>query len=867
MRDAGDPPEQTGWNRIKAVAPVVLTAALFALGLYALDRLLAPVNLADVIAQVRATPSSTLLIALLTTFGGYAALVGYDWSGLRHIGKRLPLRVVFLGGFLGYAFGNTIGLSAVSGGAVRYRIYAALGLDGYDVAAISTFAAMAYGVGSTVIGLGALTLHPEALLGVLPLDAAVVRWGSGAILAALLGLLAYISARRSAVRVGRFTIGAPSPGIMAGQMLFTAFDVGFAAMTLFVLLPPGSIGYPTLLAVFAAATMIGILSHVPGGVGVFESVVIAALPSTVPLEQAAAALLLYRLIYFLVPFGIALVVLSLNEVRMAGRWLGRASPAAAAVQPVFRAVSSVVPLAMTAMVFGSGLWMLIAALVPNVTQSTEEMEKLLPLAFFEGGALLSSAIGSVLIIVAHGLMRRSEGAYLLALGALVAGAVAALVHGLDVDRAGLLLVAALVLLPCRREFYRTARLTRRVLTPDWLILIGGVLIAGAFVVFYAHKGTPYANELWWQFAINEQVPRAMRAGLVASLALVLGLLVFAMRPPKVKPVAPDQDAFVRLQRIIDAQTDPMANLVFSGDKALLMGAGDRAFIMYGVQGRSWVALGEPIGARDEVERLAWGFADAAMTAGARPVFYEVSDARLPLWIDMGLALHKLGEEAVVDLQTFDLSGSRRARLRTTHNRALRDGLDFALFDPPHAATLLDELKIVSDAWLADKRAREKRFSVGQFSPAYLRRFPLALVRHNGRIVGFANVLTTARRETASIDLMRHLPDAPSGVMEFLFVDLMLALKAQGYRSFSLGMAPLSGLEARRGAKLWPRFGALLFRHGGHFYNFEGLRAFKEKFDPDWRPRYLACPTSLPPLAPLADVAILISGGLRASDRR
>ncbi|WP_169052399.1 YbhN family protein [Tabrizicola sp. YIM 78059] len=141
------------WPRIKAAFPYIVAAGLFAVGLWALYRLLAPVNLAEVAAQVHATPWTTLALALAATFCGYLSLAGYDWSALRYIGKPLPVPVVLTGGLMAYAFGNTIGLTAVSGGAVRWRVYSGLGLDGYDVAAVSTFAAVSFGVAATVVGL------------------------------------------------------------------------------------------------------------------------------------------------------------------------------------------------------------------------------------------------------------------------------------------------------------------------------------------------------------------------------------------------------------------------------------------------------------------------------------------------------------------------------------------------------------------------------------------------------------------------------------------------------------------------------------------------------------------------------------------
>ena len=231
-------------------------------------------------------------------------------------------------------------------------------------------------------------------------------------------------------------------------------------------------------------------------------------------------------------------------------------------------------------------------------------------------------------------------------------------------------------------------------------------------------------------------------------------------------------------------------------------------------------------------------------------------------LDLGLALHKMGEEAVVDLTGFALDGPARKKLRAAHARALRDGLSLELSQPPHAESLIADLRGISDDWLAVKKTREKGFSVGRFDPAWLGRWPLALVRQGDRIVAFANVLAAGTGTAATVDLMRHAGTAPPGTMEFLFTALMLHLKAQGCATFSLGMAPLSGLSPERSRRLWDRFGALIYRHGGHFYNFEGLRAFKDKFDPDWRPRYLAAPSALPPLLPLADAARLIGGGTK-----
>ena len=235
---------------------------------------------------------------------------------------------------------------------------------------------------------------------------------------------------------------------------------------------------------------------------------------------------------------------------------------------------------------------------------------------------------------------------------------------------------------------------------------------------------------------------------------------------------------------------------------------------------------------------------------------------MPLYIDLGLTLLKLGEEARIRLDTFSIKGDPGKKYRHAINRVEKAGGSFALVPVENVPSILPELRTVSEAWLAEKRTREKGFSLGFFHPAYLQQFPLAIVRREGKIVAFANLWVGAEKEELSLDLMRYTPDAPPGIMEYLFLQLILWGQGEGYRWFNLGMSPLSGLQDRTLAPLWNRLGALLFRHSEHFYNFQGIRQYKEKFSPEWTPKYLASPGGLALPRILANVATLISGSLK-----
>jgi phosphatidylglycerol lysyltransferase len=174
--------------------------------------------------------------------------------------------------------------------------------------------------------------------------------------------------------------------------------------------------------------------------------------------------------------------------------------------------------------------------------------------------------------------------------------------------------------------------------------------------------------------------------------------------------------------------------------------------------------------------------------------------------------------------------------------------------------ILADLRTVSDDWLEHKAGGEKGFSLGFFRSDYVERFPVAVVEQGGRIVAFANLWPGPGTIELSVDLMRYRHDAPNGVMEGLMVCVMQWGKEQGYRSFSLGIAPLSGFERSPAAPLWTRLGSFLYAHGETFYNFKGLRAYKDKFNPVWESRYLAYSGGLTLPRTLADVAALIAGG-------
>jgi phosphatidylglycerol lysyltransferase len=345
-----------------------------------------------------------------------------------------------------------------------------------------------------------------------------------------------------------------------------------------------------------------------------------------------------------------------------------------------------------------------------------------------------------------------------------------------------------------------------------------------------------------------------------ALVFALAKLLSSARP---EPKAPTADDLQKARAIAEDSPTTLGYLALLGDKELLFSDNGNAFIMYGIAGRSWVALGDPVGPVAEAPELVWRFREMSDRHDGWTVFYQVAESSLKLYVDLGLSLIKLGENAYVPLADFNLDGHSRKTFRHLCNKFDKDGVRFELVGQQGVAALLGQFRQVSDAWLTEKRTREKSFSIGHFNPDYLARFPAAVIRGpDGQILAFANVLLGGGKEEMSVDLMRYTPAAPGGVMDFLFVQLMLWGRTEGYRWFDLGMAPLSGLDNRQFVPTWNRLGTFLFRQGDHFYNFQGLRRYKEKFDPQWRAKYLACPGGLVLPRILAHIASLSSGGIK-----
>jgi phosphatidylglycerol lysyltransferase len=840
------------------LAPVVSVVA-FALVAVVLHRVLAAHPLAEIVADLRSIPRSALAAAALATVASYLLLTRYDALALRYLGRDVAAPRIALTSFVAYAFGHNLSLASFTGAAIRFRLYSAQGLTAIDVATVVGFCSVTTALGlSVVAGVALLVSAPGATA--LHLGHPWSQLFGGLLLGWVALYLGWAATARRPFDFGAWQLRPPGVALATSQLLLATLELAVAAAVLWRLLPAESApGFATFAGVFAMAVVGGLVSQVPGGLGVFETLLLLALPG-VPPTQLLGALLAWRGLYYLAPLVVAaLLLLSDEALRQRGRLARARQVAGRWVGPLLVPVA---PQLVGTLVFVAGAVLLVSGATPAVDARLRALREVMPLPLLELSHLAGSVIGVGLLVLARGLFRRLAAAYHLTFWLLLAGIVASLVKGLDFEEAGFLALVLGTLRGARPGFYRPSSLASQRFTPAWIASIAIIVGLSTWVGLLAYRHVPYSGELWWTFAVHGDAPRMLRASfavLVASAAFVAAQL---LRPARPEPHRPEALDLPKVRAAIAFADTSLANAALAGDKRLLWHPAGDAFVMYQVAGASWIALGDPVGPAARHEELAWSFRELVDRRGGRTVFYQVDARRLPLYLDLGLSLVKLGEEARVPLADFGLEGGARAALRQSHRRAERDGARFELVARADVPALLPRLREISDAWLEEKSTAEKSFSLGAFAERYVAEFPVGVVRCDGAVVAFATLWPSGTPEELSVDLMRFAPDAPRGAMDYLFIELMRWGRGAGYRWFNLGMAPLSGLENRALAPTWHRLGSFLYRHGEAFYNFEGLRRFKDKFDPVWEPRYLASPGGLRLPSVLFDVSTLISGGVR-----
>src|SRR5580704_4035285 len=387
----------------------------------------------------------------------------------------------------------------------------------------------------------------------------------------------------------KFVIPVPKPRVAFAQIGISCVDMLCATSVLYVLLPrEAALGFFAFAGVYLLALAAGAISNVPGGIGVFEFVLLLLMPS-VPEDRLLGALIAYRAIYYFTPFAIALVLLGAHEV-----WIHRA-PVVRFARVARAFLTAVTPQAIAIAVFLAGAVLLFSGATPALGNRLALLRDFVPLSVLELSHLLGSVVGVGLLIIAHGLYRRLHTAWWITIWLLCAGILVSLLKGFDFEEATILAIVVIMLASARSRFRRRASLIEQHFSGAWVAAFFLVLAMAAWLVLFAYRHLPYDNELWWQFAFQASAPRSLRASLLAVMIGAAYGLWRVLRPAPPRFSAPKAKDLERVASLIENGEDTTANLALLGDKNLLFNKDRTACIMFQTSGNSWVAMGDPIG--------------------------------------------------------------------------------------------------------------------------------------------------------------------------------------------------------------------------------------------------------------------------------
>lgn len=787
----------------------------------------------DVRAALHSLDPFWLLIAALATLLNIGVMGLYDVIVFEHTRSRWLERWRY--GAVSFAWSNFLTLGPLAGPAIRFWLYRPAvdkpsDLEGGVVSIATAFTA---GLGGWTV---AAWLLPHA-------DNPI--WIGILVTVAFVTTLAAVHIARAVFnRIER--LATPTGGAISALHLAL---VGWLDWLL------GAFAFATCLRatgvetsviesvrVFFFGQAIGLASLVPGGFGGADAFWIARLPLAT--SVATAALLAYRLIYYVIPWVMASLLLLSWATHRATKRLELARRLLAGF------------------VGAAGLLILLSAASFSIRSRFALLNEYVPLPVVEVSHLAAAATGILLLVLARGMSRGYRAALNSTVVLLLMGVVFSVLKGLDWEEAVVLALVALLAASQRPLFTRRGR-------GDWVesrdvgVAFLALLVFIIFGTIAYRVRTPTVSDIgtfrsvqWAEVERN----RFLRSATTLILVMSAGAAYVLMRVPVRFRRLGDKELARALEMHAELGGDTNAMLVASGDKDLFVDR-DRGFCLYRTIGPYLVVFSDPV-VRAPADRGAFlnALFDHAGNLDRRPVFYQISLNWIPPLHDRGYAFFKLGEEAQVSLERFTLEGHAGKEYRQFLRRAERDGVRFRVLPPYEVERVLPELSAISATWLENKRVRERQFSIGFFDPDYLGRFPCAVVEDkSGRIIAFANMLLGPKNEELSIDLMRHLDDAPR-VMDFMFTSLFLYGKERGYQRFNMGMAPLSSVGEIRGAHTRERLANLFSQHGETWYNFQGLRLYKEKFGPEWVPRYMAYQNAWEWPVAIAHVSALIAGG-------
>jgi phosphatidylglycerol lysyltransferase len=591
-------------------------------------------SVADIRAALDAIPNATLLKAAGWTLLAYAVLTAYDRLGSVYAGHPVSYARTSLASFCAYTLAHNLGFAAVSGAAVRYRFYAAWGLPPLAIAKVVAFTSLTFGLGGFALGGLVLVVEPEVIPGLGEHVPHFIMRALGFACWAI--VIAYVTMSRVRSHVVLFGHRVDLPGfrMAVAQTVLASVDVAVTAMIFYVLLPPAEgLTFLRFLGIYIASYLAGIAASLPGGIGVFDTAIIIGLQPWLTAPEVIGSLLVFRLYYYVVPLFIAGALFAGFEVAQRRQALAKlAAEQRVADALEVPAIASLVGLAGTVLIFLGAL--------PSKGN---------PVAAWAGyeAAIAShfaaSVVGSLLLVIGYGLIRRLTIAWGLGILLLLNGVLICLLRQEPWWLSGLFVLVAVLLSAMRSAFYRDARLFREPLAGNTLLALTVVGFCAILLASISYGGR-VGDESWVEVVASPLAPDSLRFTVGVAAVMLLVATVRLLRPVKHRAADWTEETRARLRALGGMAPEHADGAVF--------GEAGRAGFAFVRRDGVWLALGDPVGEeRDRISAI-WRFRDICDRARVDPAFWRVAPDLLRVYGDIGLTAFPLAAPPPGETQRY-----------------------------------------------------------------------------------------------------------------------------------------------------------------------------------------------------------------------
>lgn len=593
------------------------------------------------------------------------------------------------------------------------------------------------------------------------------------------------------------------------------------------------ISFSQFAPIYVAAIIVAIISMTPGGIGTFDLTLILGLQKfNVPSEKVVLLIILYRISYYVVPFLIG-VFLYLSDIYVKINNDIR--------ELISRINSKIAHYILIITFFISGLSLIFVYDI-NIDRYFPNKEFIFTMNIVEFSINISIILGFILIVLATLIYTQSKKIYYMLIGILVILTLISFTNKYTFFEYTYLIFNWILLFLSKNRFYRkgfifTLKSAIKSTMFILVIFLVDLIVTYSTIKYYMNLKSTDINY------ISIEIVKSLYDNIIIStfigLSISILLIIFIFNINKYNKFP---KSYLNKELVIDIILkyggSSVAHYIFLNDKYVYVNKKKDVVFQYQIASDKIFVLGDPIGNKISFSEAIEEFLELSDLYGYTLAFTGISSNIIPNLHDLGYEFMKIGKDAIVDLSEFSLAGNRNKSNRQAINRINKAGYKFSILNPPYTEEVFNTLKEISDEWLDGKK--EKGFCIGFLDKDYIEMDKLAVVKDSeNNIKGFATIMPMYDNKTLSVDLMRFKKIELNGLMDYMFANIFEYCKENRYRYFNLGLVPLADVGNNKYSFFREKIAYQIFLHGNHFYSFEGLKKFKDKYANNWENRYIA----------------------------